>query len=656
MITVKAIKQSNQANQPKREDYATEEREKRRWVPIAFLLFMTGCVAYLKSFLPVSLEAHEERDQTGRPDAESGDPQKDADFGVADDDTAPETTARDNRSSGDVVRVRIAAPRDGEFLPSDSTPIDFKGLQHPRLVRLDSGAIGDPVRGANDNRPAGPANPSSGTGGGGGGGGDDNPRDPRNGSNPEPIRNRAPRIGGPVQLQNVVGCQTFMISVLALLAGTTDPDGDQLQVVGLSSSSGTVTPSDQGGWLFVRDDGMLGDVTLTYLISDGSVAVQQVAYFSVVEAPPIVGTVADDNLLGTHCSDTIDGGAGNDNIDAREGNDVVVGGSGNDHIVAGSGNDIVYAGLGNDIVFAGAGNDIIFGGAGNDRLFGEDGDDTIFGEDGDDLLVGGPGADILLAGLGKDNLQGDTGNDTLDGGEDDDSLAGGDDDDVLVAGTGDDTLDGGKGKDVLSDGAGSDDARGGDGDDRMLAAADAADDSYDGEGGHDVLDYSVATLSITVDLKHGSAHGLEIGRDLIAGFEEIISGRGDDHLIAGSGPITMTGGEGNDAFEFQRATDDHQPDIVRKITDFTVGDRIIAASYEIYYLNEDGAAPDISDLFDDIYLSGQNDQRQVRFRFEQDDARDITVVDVHDRPDNDQDFFSIQLSGHHHLQFTVAVS
>jgi hypothetical protein len=118
----------------------------------------------------------------------------------------------------------------------------------------------------------------------------------------------------------------------------------------------------------------------------------------------------------------------------------------------------------------------------------------------------------------------------------------------------------------------------------------------------------------------------------------------------------MTGGEGNDAFEFKREADDHQPDIVRKITDFTVGDRIIAASYEIYYLNEDGAAPDISDLFDDIYLSGQNDQRQVRFRFEQDDARDITVVDVHDRPDNDQEFFSIQLSGHHHLQFTAAVS
>ncbi len=28
---------------------------------------------------------------------------------------------------------------------------------------------------------------------------------------------------------------------------------------------------------------------------------------------------------------------------------------------------------------------------------------------------------------------------------------------------------------------------------------------------------------------------------------------------------------------------DHQPELVRKITDFTVGDRIITASYEIRY-------------------------------------------------------------------------
>ena len=90
-----------------------------------------------------------------------------------------------------------------------------------------------------------------------------------------------------------------MISVLALLAGATDPDGDQLSIVRLSASSGTITRAEDGGWVFVRDNGMLGDVTLTYTISDGSASVVQTAYFSVVEAPPIIGTAADDNLLGT---------------------------------------------------------------------------------------------------------------------------------------------------------------------------------------------------------------------------------------------------------------------------------------------------------------------------------------------------------------------
>ena len=117
-----------------------------------------------------------------------------------------------------------------------------------------------------------------------------------------------------------------MISVLALLAGTTDPDGDRLSITNLSSTSGTLTQTADGGWMFVRDTGMLGDVTLTYTISDGSASVQQTAYFSVIEAPPIIGTADDDNLLGTHCADTIDGGAGDDNIDAREGNDIIIGG------------------------------------------------------------------------------------------------------------------------------------------------------------------------------------------------------------------------------------------------------------------------------------------------------------------------------------------
>src|SRR4030088_1018211 len=101
------------------------------------------------------------------------------------------------------------------------------------------------------------------------------------------------------------------------------------------------------------------------------------------------------------------------------------------------------------------------------------------------------------------------------------------------------------------------------------SAADAANDSYDGGAGHDSLDYSTATLSITVDVGSGTAEGLDIGHDLIAAFEEIIAGSGDDHIVAGSASVSMTGGDGADTFEFQRAEDDRQTMTVRKITDFT---------------------------------------------------------------------------------------
>ena len=51
---------------------------------------------------------------------------------------------------------------------------------------------------------------------------------------------------------------------------------------------------------------------------------------------------------------------------------------------------------------------------------------------------------------------------------------------------------------------------------------------------------------------------------------------------------------------------------VRKITDFTVGDRIVAATYEISYLEEEDVQDALSDMFDDIYLSADGDKRPVR--------------------------------------------
>jgi Ca2+-binding RTX toxin-like protein len=226
---------------------------------------------------------------------------------------------------------------------------------------------------------------------------------------------------------------------------------------------------------------------------------------------------------------------------------------------------------------------------------------------------------------------------------------------VMLARAGNDVVFGDGGDDLLSDGEGADEVHGGEGDDHVIAAADSANDSYCGDEGEDTLDYSTAILNVVVDIGRGSAEGMEIGRDLISGFERIISGGGDDHLIASSSSIQMTGGDGDDTFEFRMSDDDHQADSVRKITDFTVGDRLIVATYEIRYRQEDQDNADIGDLFDEIYLSAQGEHRPVRFRFEKLDDNELTFVNVQ-QGDDSEEYYSIELFGHHHLEFTVGIS
>ena len=664
MIKVQATREAPQATQPSRETYTLAESTKPSLIPHAFFVFLAGVAVYLKSFMPTELAAAPQpkrrpTEETDKPGSTGGDSEELGSGAVSESKQEPEKEAEN------IVPLppKRLVPQEAinNFLASDSRPIDFsKG-----------GSLGRPDQGSasNDNQRGGPpavAKPPvdevARRGGGGGGGDDDSERrhddsrltpPSRNGS--DPAANRAPKITGPVRLQDLVGCNAYFIPLLALLAGATDADGDTLKPIHLEASTGTLTPAEGGGWMFTPERGALGEVTLKYQISDGTTFIEQEAFFNIVEAPPIIGTDADDNLLGTRCGELIDGRGGDDNIDGREGNDAIVAGDGNDHVIAGTGDDVVYGGAGDDVVLAGAGNDVVFGGAGNDRLFGEDGDDTIHGEQGDDRIAGGAGSDVLVGGDGDDIMHGDAGNDTLDGGDGNDDLHGGGEHDVLLAGAGNDRLFGNNGNDLLFDGAGTDEVRGGEGDDHVVASADAAADSHAGEAGEDTLDYSSALLDIVVDVGAGTAEGADIGRDLIEGFERIIGGHGDDHLSASDVSLTMTGGSGDDTFEFQRSDEDHQPDLVRKITDFTVGDRIVAARYEIRYRDGEDMDEEIEDLFDDIYLSEDSDRRPIRFRFEKLDDEERTLVEVHDREDS-EDFYAIELDGHHELQFTVAVS
>ena len=306
MINVQATRKSTVETAPAREDYEEKQDRRRRFVPLIFLLIVGSCTAYLKSFLPMKLGASEDREKVARL-GRGGEILKEDALAATEEPVEAQPEAA--KSSGRTEVARIVAHDEERAVGGGAT--DFSARARTDRPELNNKGSGERPKVANDNhRPRQEEPGYSSVGGGGGGGGGDRPRDP-----PAPdYRNRAPRVSGAVHLPDVVACHGLAISMAALLAGATDPDGDNLTVVGIYSSSGSLVRTEDG-WEFDRAPNMLGEVKLTYAISDGSHIVMQTAYFNVVEAPPIVGTESDDILLGTQCAETIMGLGGEDNID-----------------------------------------------------------------------------------------------------------------------------------------------------------------------------------------------------------------------------------------------------------------------------------------------------------------------------------------------------
>lgn len=454
--------------------------------------------------------------------------------------------------------------------------------------------------------------------------------------------NRAPRVAAPVYLIDVVGCATLLIALSDLLRNAHDADGDVLSVKNLAASSGTLTRSGND-WIF--EGSTLGPVTISYEVTDGELTVMQTAHFSVVEQPPIIGTVGDDLLLGSMCADSIDGLEGHDNIDARTGDDLVAGGDGDDNIVAGAGNDRITGGAGSDVVFGGDGDDHISGGDGSDKLFGEAGDDVLFGDGDDDYLNGGAGADLLFGGAGDDVAYGDSGHDVIEGGSGNDELFGAGGDDVIHGGDGDDVIEGGEGNDTILDGRGSDKVEGGEGDDVVTAALDQENDTLDGGAGHDTLDYSHATSDLHLDMKTGSATGIEVGSDSISGFKHVIGGHGDDWMVAGNEPVVLAGGAGQNTFEFGSSTLPQDSLLIHEILDFKAGDRIKMSKYDIF----EEVFEDLEDQFEKIYGDRvDEDDAVIRYGYDQREKIDRTLIEAD--LNNDGVFeITIDLEGHHVL-------
>jgi Ca2+-binding RTX toxin-like protein len=219
---------------------------------------------------------------------------------------------------------------------------------------------------------------------------------------------------------------------------------------------------------------------------------------------------------------------------------------------------------------------------------------------------------------------------------------------------GNDTLDGGDGNDVLSGGEGDDVVAGGAGNDVVLG--DAGNDTLSGGEGEDTLDYSSAKSDLVINLVEGDAQGDDIGHDQISGFELIVGGHGNDHIIAGTGTISLTGGEGNNTFDFTAAVPNVSDNLVRKITDFKVGDRLLLANYSFWETEHGNQGSGSGDQFDQVYATSANhDRGGVSFKFEKIGDADVTTVNLKFDNDPGRDFL-VEMSGHHQLDTTGGTS
>ena len=76
--------------------------------------------------------------------------------------------------------------------------------------------------------------------------------------------------------------------------------------------------------------------------------------------------------------------------------------------------------------------------------------------------------------------------------------------------------------------------------------------SLDGGDGIDLLDYSLYTTAVSVNLSDGSSTGIS---GSISGFENVTGGSGDDHITGDSKNNVIIGGPGNDTIYGQAGHD-----------------------------------------------------------------------------------------------------
>lgn len=272
-------------------------------------------------------------------------------------------------------------------------------------------------------------------------------------------------------------------------------------------------------------------------------------------------------------------GIGNDtlrnfeNIYSGSGDDTINGNGQANVIYAAAGDDTVYGRGGDDVVImgAGGGTDLYDGGAGIDTghflstsagIIVDLAAGTATGSEiGTDTLVS---IENIIAGYGDDQITGDAADNVLFG-------VGGND--VLSGMAGDDIIDGGAGDDMINGGAGADTLFGGDGHDtvvfddagrvvvRLNNQTVSTDDTIAGfenaitGAGNDALIGSDVANILVSGAGDDYIDGLA-GNDMLsggAGNDRLFGRDGDDTLLGGSGDDILDGGDGNDTVVFDEA-------------------------------------------------------------------------------------------------------
>ncbi|TXN06066.1 tandem-95 repeat protein, partial [Methylobacterium sp. WL122] len=242
--------------------------------------------------------------------------------------------------------------------------------------------------------------------------------------------------------------------------------------------------------------------------------------------------------------------------------------------------NVLVSSIPNSRVIGGSGNDLFIAYANGSTLDGGNGNDTVSYQN---LAVG-----VIIDLAGQSSYDGTAGDAFISI----ENATGSTHDDALIAGSGPGVLQGLAGNDYF------------------YASANGS--SIDGGAGNDTVSYERSSVGVIIDLAaHGSYNGT--AGDAFISIENAIGSTHNDALIAGNAS-TLTGGAGNDTFDFVRGTG------AVHLTDFISGQDLIQFST--------GQFADFAAVMANSYQDGANTVIQVHENGNSAPVENITVENV----------------------------